>query len=263
MKLGRLYGVGVGPGAPDLLTIRALRVIQNTAVLAIPRPNDYSKSLAFRIVKDHLAAARSDQEKLFLTFPMSKDKDVLQPFWEAATLEVAIRLRQGLDVAFITQGDPLIYSTFIYLMEAIRDVVEGVEVETIPAVTSIAAVPSAALTPLCDGMEKVAVLPATYGLSELKKILRDFDSVVLMKVGSVMPQVVEALQQEGLLSNAVYVERATTDQERVVHDLLSLKNDKCIYFSMVVVTKRDRAGVLVDTNKLAKVLSDKLAETEI
>ena len=138
----------------------------------------------------------------------------------------------------------MVYSTFIYLYDHAKTAWPDVELEVVPAVTSVSAVPSAIGTPLVDGQERVAVLPATYGTDDLKKVLRDFDSVVLMKVSSVMDKVIQTLEDENLLDKAVYVERATSDQEKVVRDLRSLKNDKCVYFSMVVVNKKERSGVL-------------------
>ena len=243
MAKGKLFGVGVGPGAPDLLTLRALRVLESVDVLAIPRPNKWSKSLAWRIAEPNLED-RPEQEKLFLTFPMSKDPDILIPAWTYAFDEIGKRLDEGKNVAFLTQGDCMVYSTFIYLYDHAKTEWPDVEVEVVPAVTSISAVPSAIGTPLVDGQERVAVLPATYGTDDLRKVLRDFDSVVLMKVGSVMDKVIDILDEEDLLDKAVYVERATSNQEKVVRDLKSLKNDKCVYFSMVVVNKKERAGIL-------------------
>lgn len=255
--LGKLVGIGVGPGASDLLTIRAVKKINEVDVLAIPRPNDYSKSLAFRICEPHIEN-RDTQEKLFLTFPMSKDKEVLRVHWEKASIEIAKRLMEGRSVGFITQGDPMIYSTFLYLMEILKETFPPLETEIVPAVTSISAVPAATQVPLCDGKEKVAVLPATYGVEELRAILQDFDSVVLMKVSSVMDQVIEALTQEDLLGHAVYVERATTHEERVVWDLTTLKGDRCVYFSMVVVNKKIRSGQLLDTRRMGAVVKEKM-----
>jgi precorrin-2/cobalt-factor-2 C20-methyltransferase len=95
-----------------------------------------------------------------------------------------------------------------------------------------------------DGQERLAVIPATYGVEDLRNILRSFDSVVLMKVSSIMPQIVQVLEEENLLDASVYVERATTDEQRIVHDLRRIRNDRCVYFSMVVVTKKHRNGVL-------------------
>ena len=210
---------------------------------------------------DRLAATKLPfmaKEKLFLTFPMSKDKEVLRVHWEKASIEIAKRLMEGRSVGFITQGDPMIYSTFLYLMEILKETFPPLETEIVPAVTSISAVPAATQVPLCDGKEKVAVLPATYGVEELRAILQDFDSVVLMKVSSVMDQVIEALTQEDLLGHAVYVERATTHEERVVWDLTTLKGDRCVYFSMVVVNKKIRSGQLLDTRRMGAVVKEKM-----
>jgi precorrin-2/cobalt-factor-2 C20-methyltransferase len=112
-------------------------------------------------------------------------------------------------------------------------------------------VPAVTRTPIADGQERIAILPATYGVDDLAEILRTFDTVLLMKVGSVMPTVVEALEREGLLDRAFYVSKATTGQERIVRDLRLLRNDRCDYFSMVVVARKDRNGILAGRENLA------------
>lgn len=243
MKLGKLYGIGVGPGASDLITLRALRLLQSLPVLAVPRPNAYSPSLAFRIIEPHLLAD-SAQKHLFLEFPMTKDPDILGPAWEKAFRAIEAHLEAGEDIGFVTQGDPFIYSTFIYVYESLKAKYPELEIEVVPGVTSIAAVPMAAGVPLVDGQERLAVIPASYGTEELRGILRSFDSIVLMKVASVMETVVDLLEEEGLLDCAYYVERATTNEQRIVRDLRELRGNRCIYFSMVVVAKKRRNGVL-------------------
>lgn len=241
--LGKLWGVGVGPGAPDLITLRALETLRSVPVLAVPRPNAWSKSLAWRIVEPHMAEVQ-DQERLFLTFPMSKDPEVLQPAWDLAFSAIREKLQEGLDVAFITQGDPLFFSTFIYLREAMLEQLPGLDVQVVPGVSCISAVPAAAQWALADGQERVAILPATYGIEDLRQIVREFDSVVLMKVSSQIDRLIELLKEEDLIDKAVYVERASSDQERVVYDLESLKGDRCVYFSTVLICKKTRSGLL-------------------
>jgi precorrin-2/cobalt-factor-2 C20-methyltransferase len=241
---GILYGVGVGPGAPDLMTLRSVAVLRSAAVIAIPRRSEFSPSLAWEIARGNVGDVPG-QERLFLTFPMTKDPERLRPAWDEAFSQIGERLERGLSVAFITEGDPLVYSTFIYLLgEASRRWPE-VPVEIVPAVSSITAVPAVLRTPLADGQERIAVLPATYGVDDLAEVLRQFDTVILMKVGSVMPAVVAAVEREGLLDRAFYVSKATTGQQRIVGDLRSIRNDRCDYFSMVVVARQDRNGVLV------------------
>lgn len=246
MKLGTFYGVGVGPGAPDLLTLRALRVLNQVPVLAVPRPSPYASSFAWRIVEGVIDADHP-REVLRLTFPMSKDPEVLIPAWETAVAAIRARLEEGLDVAFITQGDPMVFSTFIYLDEALKAQMPTLKIEVVPGVTSLSAVPHAAGIPLADGQERIAVLPATYGTEDLRGILRSFDSILLMKVSSRIGEIIDALEAEGLLDSATYVERATTTDERVVRGreaLLSLRGDRCVYFSMVFVHKKRRSGIL-------------------
>lgn len=241
--LGKLYGVGVGPGDPDLITVKAVKILRSVATIAIPRPSKYAESVAWRSAAAHVEE-NADQERLFLTFPMTKDPAVLAPAWEEACQAIAERLADGRDVAFVTQGDPMVYSTFIYLYEDLRTRLPGLEVEIVPGVSSISAGPAVCGVPLADGQERVAILPATYGTEDLRRILRDFDSVVLMKVASKMPEVVAALAAEGLLGCATYIERATGSGQRIVRDLESLTQERCVYFSMVFVHKKSRSGVL-------------------
>jgi precorrin-2/cobalt-factor-2 C20-methyltransferase len=243
MKHATLYGVGVGPGAPDLMTLRAVAILKSVPVIAIPRRSEYVPSLAWEIARPNIGDVPG-QERLFLTFPMTKDPERLRPAWDAAFSQIGARLAEGLSVAFITEGDPLVYSTFIYLLGEARKRWPEVEVQIVPAVSSITAVPAVTATPLADGQERIAILPATYGVDDLASVLRQFDTVILMKVGSVMPTVVAALEREDLVDRAFYVSKATTGHERIVHDLRSLRNDRCDYFSMVVVARRDRNGVL-------------------
>jgi precorrin-2/cobalt-factor-2 C20-methyltransferase len=250
MNHATLYGVGVGPGAPDLMTLRSVAVLKAVPVIAIPRRSEYVPSLAWEIARPNVGDVPG-QERLFLTFPMTKDPERLRPAWDEAFAQIGARLERGLSVAFITEGDPLVYSTFIYLMAEASERWPEVKVEIVPAVSSITAVPAATGTPLADGQERIAILPATYGVDDLASVLRQFDTVILMKVGSVMPTVVAALEREALVEKAFYVSKATTGQERVVHDLRSLRNDRCDYFSMVVVTKQDRNGVLAGRARAA------------
>jgi precorrin-2/cobalt-factor-2 C20-methyltransferase len=243
MTYGTLYGVGVGPGAPDLMTLRSVAVLRAVPVIAIPRRSEYSPSIAWEIARPNVGDVPG-QERLFLTFPMTKDPERLRPAWDLAFTEIGSRLERGMSVAFITEGDPLVYSTFIYLMRAAAERWPDAPVEIVPAVSSITAVPAVMRTPLADGQERIAILPATYGIDDLVEVLRQFDTVILMKVGSVMPNVVAALERAELLDRAFYVSKATTGQERVVQDLRTLRNDRCDYFSMVVVARQDRSGVL-------------------
>ena len=241
--MGKLYGIGVGPGASDLMTLRAVHCLRNVDCIAIPRKDQFSPSVAWRIAQSNVGEMEG-QERLFLNFPMTKDPVILKPAWDAAFKTIGERLIKGRSVAFISEGDPFVYSTFIYLYNAAPKLWPGIEIEVVPGVSSLSAVPISAHLPVADGQERVAVVPASYGLQDLKTILGLFDTILLVKVSSVMPQIVAILQEEGLLGQAVYVSKATMKEEKIIWDVASIKNDRCDYFSMVVVCKKSRSGIL-------------------
>ncbi|MDH5654645.1 MAG: precorrin-2 C(20)-methyltransferase [Spirochaetia bacterium] len=250
MKNGKIYGVGVGPGDPELMTLRAVDVLNQVDVIVIPQSSKYIKSVAWRIAESHVGD-HPEQEKLFLTFPMSKDPEKTGPAWETAFREIGERVQNGKSLAFISEGDPLFYSTFIYLLNQAEKKWPGCEVEIIPAVSSLTAVPAVIRTPIADGLERIAVLPASYGLEDLRTILDLFDTVFLMKVTPVMAEIIDILTEKGLLNRSVYVSRATMDGQSIVTDLNLIKNDKCDYFSMIMVSKKERSGKIVpDHHKL-------------
>ncbi|MEO5968529.1 MAG: precorrin-2 C(20)-methyltransferase [Bdellovibrionia bacterium] len=242
-KYGKLYGVGVGPGATDLLTLRAVNILNTVDVIAIPKSSDHVRPFAWRICSP-VVQENPKQEKIFLMFPMTKDSTILIPAWDHAFGEIGKRLEQGLNVAFITQGDPSVYSSWGYLLDESQARWPGIQVEIVPAVSSITAIPAILRTPLADGQERFCVLPATYGIEDLPKLIQDFDTIILTKVGRMIPQLVDILKKLELLHTATYVSYGTTDQEHVVKDLETIKNDKCDYFSTVMISIRRRKGVL-------------------
>lgn len=249
MSFGTFYGVGVGPGASDLMTVRAVRVINKAHVLAIPKAGKFSKSFAWRIAEPNLEQNEA-QERLFQLFPMTKDPAVLLPAWQKAVDEIVERLKSGKDVAFLTQGDPMIYSTFIYIKEMVEEEMPEASIEIVPAVTTIAAVPSVSGRSLVDGQESLAVIPATYGVDRLKAIIDSFDTVVLMKVGSVVSTVKNILSEMGLLNKAYFCEKATGAEQRLIMNLNDLNEDRCAYFSTIIINKKVNHGVLSGKSKI-------------
>lgn len=245
MRYGKLYGVGAGPGASDLLTLRALSVLERVPVLALPRSSDFGASRAWEIVEPWFRdAAAKQKERLFLTFPMSYDAERVRSAWETALAALGERLSRGLDVAFVTEGDPSVYSTFVYVQREAPRRWPGIEIEVVPGVSSIVAVPAVTGIPLADGKERIAIVPCAYGVEDLTALLRSFDTIVLMKLGAETPRVIEALEREGLLDRAVYVARATMRDQRIVRDIRKVRSERGDCFSMIVVARRERSGVL-------------------
>lgn len=243
MTFGTLYGVGAGPGAPDLLTLRAAEILRRVPVLALPRSSDYGSSQAYQIIKSTVGAS-ADQERLFLTFPMRKEPERLKPAWDKAFDAIGARLASGKDVAFVTEGDPSLFSTFIYLQKEAARRWPEVKVEVVPGVTSVTAVPAVTGIPLADGQERIAILPGTAGLHDLDAVLELFDTVVLMKIGPELPRIIAALERRGLLERAVYVSRATMREQRIVRDVRQVDAERGDCFAMVVIAKKTRSGLL-------------------
>jgi precorrin-2/cobalt-factor-2 C20-methyltransferase len=168
---------------------------------------------------------------------MQKDQGGLDPFWREAAAQVAQRIASGLDVAFVTIGDPFLYSTFLYLYRIFREEYPEIEVEVVPGITSIGAAAAAAGVPLALTSDRIAILPATYEEEKLVKTLIDFDTIVLMKVHRVFDRVYALLQSLGLEEKAVFVRRVGSADEEVVRDLVSLVGRELDYLSLLIVKK--------------------------
>jgi len=233
--MARVYAVGVGPGDPELLTRKAERLLRQSPVICAPTGNADAASYALVIVEQFLD--RDRQEVISQVFPMQKDQAGLEEFWERAAAQVADHVRAGRDVAFITIGDPFLYSTFLYLYRIFRADYPDIEVEVVPGISSINAAAAAAGLPLGMGGERIAILPAVYADDELRKALQDFDTVVLMKVHRVFDRVYGLLRELGLERNAVFVRRVGSRQQEVVVDLAGLLGKELDYLSMLIVAK--------------------------
>lgn len=234
---GTLYGVGLGPGDPELMTFKAAGVVARVDVLAVPVKAKGADSFAGAIVRGHL---RPGHTVLELVFPMRSDPEVLRPHWERGAARLAEHLLHGRDVAFLCEGDPFTYGTFIHIFGQIARDHPDVPVEVVPGVSAFHAAAAATLTPLAAADDRVAVLPATYGVDVVGPLLERFDTVVLLKVKPVMDALVDLLDKQGLLPHAVFVSQVGTEREEIVHDLTTLRGRKLEYLSLVLVRNPGR-----------------------
>jgi len=233
--VAKIYAIGVGPGDPELLTRKAERILRGVSVICAPSANPTDSSYALSIVEQFID--RSRQEIIVQTFPMKKEQKGLEPFWENAAREAAGIVREGKDVAFITIGDPFLYSTFLYIYRILREKYPDVSIEAIPGITSINAAAIAAGVPLAAASERVAIIPAAFEEQDLRRVLVDFDTIVLMKVNRVFEQVYALLQELGLEKNGVFIRRVGSAEEEVVFDLGTLLGKKLDYLSLLIVRK--------------------------
>ena len=234
---GTLYVIGVGPGDPELLTLKAARVLREVRCICVPKGREEGSSLALSIVERALDL--DGKEIVEAHFPMKKTKTPdgeLDAKWDATVRAVQERLQRGSDVAFITIGDPTIYSTFFYLYDRLLETDPALQIEIIPGVSSINASAARAKVSLGLADEKIAILPATY-TDDLREVLEKFDTVVLMKVHKVFDEVRAVLDGMGLADKAVYVSRAGMADERIFGDIREVRESDRNYFSMLIVRK--------------------------
>jgi len=232
--MAKIYAVGVGPGDPELLTRKAERILREVPVICAPTANPSDSSYALSIVEPFLD--RNRQEVIVQVFPMRKDQTGLEEFWEEAAAEVAERVRRGSDVAFITIGDPFLYSTFLYIYRIFRERYPDIPVEVVPGISSVSAAAVAAGMPLGLASERIAIIPAAFE-EDLRRTLGEFDTVVLMKVSRVFDGIYALLQELGLERNGAFISRVGSPEEEVVFNLGSLVGRKLDYLSLLIVKK--------------------------
>ncbi|MHB8172657.1 MAG: precorrin-2 C(20)-methyltransferase [Thermincolia bacterium] len=236
---GKFYGIGVGPGNPELLTLRAYKILKDIDVLCTPKAKTEGDSLALSIVNQ---AVVRDFTLLELLFPMSKDEQVLQEHWDRAAQQVLDILNQGKSVAFITIGDPMFYSTYAYILKRIiKD--PAIEVETIPGITAFSACTSFLNQPLAEAEEKIAVIPAAYDLGHIKDTLERFENVVMMKVNKAFDQIIDVLRELNLLDKGVFISRCGYPDQFYTRDLESLVGQPRDYMSILIVKKAGWEGL--------------------
>lgn len=225
---GRLYGIGVGPGDPELMTLKAVRILAAAPVVAYPAP-DSGESTARAIANRFI---RPCQTEIAIRIPM-RPGAVPAEIYDAAASEIAAHLEAGRDVAVLCEGDPFFYGSFMYL----HDRLAGRFASTVvPGVSSLTACAAAGGRPLVRRDGALAVLPATLADADLEGRLRDCDSAAILKIGRHLPRLRTLLDRLGLTGRAIYVEYASRPDEKVL-PLEKLGHAEAPYFSMVLLSK--------------------------
>lgn len=225
MSKGILFGVGVGPGDPELITMKAARILREADMIAVP-VTDAGNKTALEIVSSVVA----DKPLLECRMPMLRDKHALAENYDHVSGELMKLLDQGKTVAFITLGDPSIYSTYMYIHH--RVLAHGYEVQLIPGVPSFCAVAARLNISLCEGSEMLHIVPSSHESTEEGLCLPG--NKVLMKAGKAIHDVRDRLERDGNLDKAAMVECCGMENERVYRSLKEL-DDSASYFSVIVV----------------------------
>ena len=229
---GKLVGIGVGPGSPDLLTIRAVNRLREADVLIAPQSKAEKSSVAMEIVKPYLS---ENIEILTMEFPMTRDRNL----WREKVTEnaeiIKKRIDQGQILAFVTLGDAMLYSTFINMFPFMSGYEKNIE--TVPGVTSYSAVAASFNLPLAEGEEPLVVVPLKAEPENLDMIMRDFTNVVVMKPSHNSKRLSEILKKHNLEKNFVLISNCGMENENISTDISILENEKVPYLSTLIVKK--------------------------
>ena len=228
MSKGRLYGVGLGPGDPDLITLRAARLIQGAAVIAYPAlagGNSFARAIAADLIPD-------GAQEIIMDVPMTVERAPAQAAYDQGAAEIAAALEAGQDVVCLCEGDPFFYGSFMYLFARLSD---RFDVEVVPGVTSVTACAARAGMPLVARNERLTVLPGPLPEAELRARIDGAEAVAIMKVGRHLGKIRSVIADLGLLDRAVFVARATLADEVICP--LGEAAEPAPYFSMILLTK--------------------------
>ncbi|MBC1421659.1 cobalt-factor II C(20)-methyltransferase [Listeria seeligeri] len=231
--MAKFYGIGTGPGDSKLVTIEAAERLGKLAILYTPQPKKGGDSLAKKIVAPYLKDSLIIKER---HFPMSYNKEEKKLAWKEIAAEIKTDINQGHDVGFITLGDPMIFSTYSYLLELLKGEVETV---TLAGISSFANIASRIELPLVMEEESFAVIPITAGPEKIEQALNLFDTIVLMKAASNLPLVKNLLKKTNLLDSAVVVSDVAMSTEKIIYGMQEINpEEKMSYFTTIIVKKR-------------------------
>jgi precorrin-2/cobalt-factor-2 C20-methyltransferase len=227
MNRGRLYGVGVGPGDTELLTLKAARLISQAKLVAYPAPNG-RESLARKIVAPLLGEAT---QELAIVIPMDASRDPAREAYDAAAKQLAMHLEQGEDVLFLCEGDPFLYGSFMFIHERLRDAFDCM---IVPGVTSLTACAAVLGRPLAARNDVLKIIPAPLPEDRLRDELRNVEAAAIIKIGRHFEKLRRVLEELGLSSRAALVEQATQGAQRVCR-LDELSDSRAAYFSTILI----------------------------
>ncbi|HJT10126.1 MAG TPA: precorrin-2 C(20)-methyltransferase [Candidatus Nitrosotalea sp.] len=239
--MAELTCVGCGPGDPDLLTVKAVKAIQNADVILCPTSKEGKESIAYSIISSLVDNSRKP-DIANLVFPMVKDKETLENTWENNARIIADKVKDGKNVVYLTVGDPSLYSTWIYIQRELKSKYPEIKITVIPGIVSMFAFASKVGISIAEGDETVAVIPACYDLSRVKETAKNCDTMIFLKDGRYFDQVITLLREAGFPDSSLFAiaQDVGTNEEivkkltlgEVTKDTLTSK-----YFSIMVVKR--------------------------
>jgi precorrin-2/cobalt-factor-2 C20-methyltransferase len=237
LESGQFWGIGVGPGPSGLLPIAALEALMKASIIYIPR----ARSNELSIARQCLSGIAIPEPRLrYVEFTMDPDRSVLREHYAALAAEIALEIEAGRDVAYITLGDPMTYSTYGYTLEALKDRLPSLRTRTFPGITSFAAAAAAMSWPLGEGKERVLILPCPDESAALRQDIQTHDVVVLMKIGKRLPMVLQLLRDMDISRYCVLASRIGLPGEALCEDVTALPQDTALGYLSTLLIRRTR-----------------------
>jgi precorrin-2/cobalt-factor-2 C20-methyltransferase len=233
---GTLYGIGVGPGDPDLIPLKSVTILKRVAVIFAASSTKNTHSQAVKIARPHIPAA--SQVRL-LQFPMTKDRAAKEACWQAHARTIIAELEKGHDVAFLTLGDSLTYATYGYVLKYVLALAPDAPVVTVPGITAYQAAAARVNRPLVEGEESLLVLSGVEGGDRLRQLSAHVDNVVFMKAYRNAGDISDALEEKKMLATSVAVANCCMDNEEVITDVRTLKDRTPGYWTLILAKKTD------------------------
>lgn len=236
--LGHFWGVGVGPGPRGFVPVAAVEVLGRAEVIYLPR----ARSAEVSIARQCLAGLAISADRLReIEFTMDSDRNVLREHYGLLAREIASELEAGRDVAYVTLGDPMTYSTYGYTLAALKDRLPSLRTKTFPGITSFAAAAAAMSWPIGEGKERVLVLPCPDDPEVLRRDIESHDVVVLMKVGQRLPMVLRLIREMDIGQHCAMASRIGLPGEVLCEDLRALSDDTSLgYLSTLLIRRTGR-----------------------
>ena len=233
-EYGTLYGIGVGPGDPELITLKAKKMLEKVGYVFTPVAGKGKKSIAYSIAQMFISP---DATVVKLVFPMTNDRMVCEDAWQENVEEIFTVLEKGSDAAFITIGDPMTYSTYSYLLKKMQSMYPQIQSITIPGITSYAAVAASANLPLAEGNEILTLIPGNTPREKIQQLLSSSHTSILLKHHKNTKDIYNILQEMNLEDRALYVSRCGFKDQIITSDLPRDLLEKTDYLSLLIVKK--------------------------
>ena len=237
--MNKFYGVGVGPGDPELITLKALKVLKEADIIFAPKSKAKADSLAREIVEQALGE-ENGKDIIEIEFPMTNNKEELRKRYLMSAEIILQKIYEGKHAAYLTIGDPLLYSTYIYLINALKEISPGLQIETIPGVSAYSAVAAKFSYSLAEKDEKICICPVPNDIGDLREIITKNDTVVIMKVAKRLQEVIKLLYEMNLLQNTVFGSRVGQKGERLINgmEMPFVVSEKEGYLSTIIVRNK-------------------------